>query len=138
MKLVSDTDYIEISVLEESNLPQNLGDIRLSVKICLSGFVGEYNQVWIEATEKNRFISSLVKFEETRSGSVNIESMSPNEFMLDISAIDSLGHLQVEILLSKYSRGVNRGSDLVSLSGGFEFDPVSFPLFVEEFCAYAN
>jgi len=80
----------------------------------------------------------LEKFEETRSGSANIESMSLNEFMLDISAIDSLGHLQAEILLSKYNRGVNRGSDIISLSGGFEFDPVSLPLFVQKFGSYAS
>jgi len=45
MKLGCDTDYIEISVLEKSNMLQSLGDIRLSVKICLSGFIGEYDQV---------------------------------------------------------------------------------------------
>ncbi len=138
MKLGDEIDYIEIDVLEESKMPQNFGDIRVSVKVCMSGFFGEYDQVWIEAHGKNRFISALVNLEKTRNGSANIESMSPNEFILNISSIDSLGHMQADILLSKYSRTTNSGSNVISLTGDFEFDPGLLPGFTEEFSVYTN
>lgn len=123
MKFGSENEYIEIDELERS--PEGApcaGDVNVRVNLKLQSFSGSYDGVWLEFPEIERFISNLEELDKTRSGSAKVESMSPDEFTLEVRSSDSLGHMEIEAQLHRYQYSGSK-SWPIHLKGGFEVEP---------------
>ncbi|WP_438362218.1 WapI family immunity protein [Methyloversatilis discipulorum] len=125
MRIGSDNNYIEVAELERApeDAP-NAGDVRVSVQVVLGEFRGQYDSVWLEEPVLRDFISALCRVETERSGSAVLESCSPDEFIFELRARDTLGHFVVEVSLCRYQySGPTYWATKVS--GGFEIEPSS-------------
>jgi len=130
---------IEIELLEKADGGlSGYGSTRFSVNVIFGKFGGGYEQLWIDNDELVSFKDKLLKFEESRKGEVQLNSTSPDEFSLKISAIDNFGHLQVDISLTIWNAFPYRGPETVSLCGGFEFDPGLLAQFARSLCYEIN
>lgn len=61
-------------------------------------------ECWIDGTEMEGFLSELKSLRATLNGKASLSSESPGEFLLELEAIDSLGHflITIEIGRSKF------------------------------------
>jgi hypothetical protein len=55
----------------------------------------------LEEAAVDAFIVGLQKLDEYRDGIAELQSMSPNEFSLQIRSIDKIGHLAVRLKIEK-------------------------------------
>ena len=98
--------------------------VRVSVRC--HGFAG-HTTAYLALDDLAEFAQGIAELDETRNGSVKLESMSPGNFRLRLFSLDSAGHLGVEGELAKYSAlqlppyGSSRRCDRVAF--GFEIDP---------------
>lgn len=90
---------------------------------------GGHGELWFELEAVEQFIRGIVVLDQTRSGSVVLESMSPGEFSFEVFALNSRGHLGVRFGISG-SRYAESGSFPYSLTAGFQIDPTSLPYIV--------
>jgi hypothetical protein len=96
-------NFVEVLLVERT--PRSLtgaGDLRLHVRVALSSFRGEYDEVWVEATTFQDFLSELQALEERRQGSATLASMSPGELRLQIHSTDRAGHMGVTGQLGRW------------------------------------
>ena len=56
----------------------------------------ELENIWFEIEAISKFVEELKSISITGQGSANLQSMSPNEFVLEIENIDSKGHILVK------------------------------------------
>jgi hypothetical protein len=97
------------------------GSVRLSVKGSCTGFSGEYTKVWLQPEAIERFEAHLSELERTRQGKAELESISPNEFKLEIFSVDSVGHIALSFRLQRPIYAF-RSSILLKTEIGFELD----------------
>ena len=95
----------------------------------VSGGIGE---LWFALDAFEEFLRGLATLHLDRSGSVQLASMSPDEFFLEFRALDRLGHLGVRLGFSGF-RYSGRVSFPYSLSAGFQIDPTALPYITEAF-----
>jgi hypothetical protein len=86
-----------IEIVPSERVPDHLPsakDIRLAIAVRSQGFAGE-GWAWVEASRLRQFIEHLRELEIRRSGSAEVESISPGQFWLRLFATDRAGHMAV-------------------------------------------
>jgi hypothetical protein len=127
MRIGSNSDYLELELIGRivKKRANDFGDAQLKATLKLQEFQGSYDQIWIYSQTLLDFVESLEELERTRSGSVKLESTSPDEFVLKIGNIDRAGHMAAEVQLQRnqYQGDGEINKDIywkTRLSGGFE------------------
>lgn len=87
---------------------------------------GVHGELWFELAAVEQFIHGIVALDQSRSGSVVLESISPGEFSFEVAAINSRGHLGVRFSFSG-SGHAESAYFPYSLTAGFQIDPTSLP-----------
>lgn len=77
------------------------GDFKLEVECVHDGFQGSAKSIWIAKPDYDKFIKQLHEITSARRGLARFESMSPEEFFLEIYPTDQLGHYSARGILSK-------------------------------------
>lgn len=124
MKLGSQNEYLELQFAE--SIPQgrpSAGDVRVSVAISIEGFAGQYQDVWLEKPQLEAFIAQLGALDASLQGKATLNSASPDEFTLNLHALDSLGHLGAEVALQRVRYDSQGNYRPLKVSGSFEFEP---------------
>jgi hypothetical protein len=107
-------DRLTLTLLERG-VGQGEGDTRLRVSAQSVGFEGNAfsgsASVWIDRSRAETFISALAALEDARRGNATLESMSPEQFLLEISVIDSAGHVTARGFLRRHAPG-HRGGQI--------------------------
>ena len=132
-------DFLE--VLHTETAPPGIpaeGALRFSVRVCSSGFSGSSASVWVDAAAFQKFLIQLRELESCRRGTARLEALgSPDEFWLELRAVDRLGHLAVfgELSSSRFLSTGQRQQQGVEF--GFEFCPSLLPTVLREFASFA-
>lgn len=101
------------------------GDGELAVTLTGQGFTGRQD-VWFQAYELGRFATELRYFEAARRGPVNLQSMSPEKFMLDFRPFTKRDQAIVVARLQRHAFwGDPRFAQ--SLQVAFEWDRAHLP-----------
>jgi hypothetical protein len=98
------------------------------------GFTGANKSVWFHRDRIDEFLRDLRKLDAARIGTAEIESMSPDECRLRIQNSDQLGHLNLDVLISRYRYTFGK-ADRIYCRTRIEIDPTEFPRIVAEFTA---
>lgn len=113
---------------------------RLKIELSTEEMNATFNRsIWISETDLDLFLTRLNELEVSRKGDEKLLSLSPNEFYLRFRNLDVLGHLAVELQVTKeyyYNHGY---SDLLRVE--FEIDPTSLPKIIiglKELKTHAN
>jgi hypothetical protein len=108
------SDRLTLTLLERG-VGQGEGDSRLRVHAQSVGFEGNTFSgsagVWVARSNARTFISGLAGLEETRRGTATLASMSPDQFLLEVSVIDSAGHVSARGFLRRHAPG-HRGGQI--------------------------
>jgi hypothetical protein len=126
-------DFVEVLLVERT--PQALpgaGDLRLHVRVAFKAFCGENDEVWVEATASQDFLSELQVLEERRQGSATLVSISPGELRLQIHATDRAGHIGVTGQLGRWCYAGGGGMSWCQVPFNF---PLSCPSLLPEILA---
>ena len=138
MKIGQDNEFCELTeterVLEEQS---SAGNVKVKVNISLQEFTGSYSEVWFNNEKILEFISQLEKLNLSRKGRAKIESISPEEFMLEIKSSDSLGHMEAEVFLQRYQYSGQKYRP-VKISGYFEVDSIEINKLLTYFKCFLN
>ena len=114
LKIEDGSDRLTL-VLLERGVDQGEGDTRLRVKAESVGFDGNAFScdvsVWIDRSAAQGFISALAALEEARRGSARLTSMSPDQFLLEVSVVDSVGHVVARGFVRRHAPG-HRGGQI--------------------------
>jgi hypothetical protein len=133
MHIGSYTDFVKIVEVERAPLGlPSAGNVRVAVQVALGEFKGGYESVWLEEPHLRDFVEQLAKVENTRTGTVTLKSASPDEFVLTIRSRGPLGRFVGEVSLCRH-RYFDSTLWPATVSGGFEIDPTSIPLLLDEF-----
>lgn len=97
-----------------------------SVSVATPDVSGGHGELWFELEAVEQFVRRIVALDQSRSGSVALESMSPGEFSFEVVVLNSRGHLGVRLGISG-SRYAESTSFPYSLTAGFQIDPTSLP-----------
>jgi hypothetical protein len=138
MKIGSKKEYLEIVELERN--PEGTpcaGDVNVRVDLSLQEFYGSYAGVWLELPEMEKFISDLEELDKTRSGRAKVSSMSLDEFTLEISSSDSLGHMEIEAQLHRHQYSGSKYWPIY-LKGSFEVQPETIRQLISCFKVFTN
>src|SRR5215210_3264580 len=108
MRVGDEQSFVSFEFKE--SVPEHLPggtDVSYSVEASCHGFGGRIESVWFTREDINRFLSELLRLEETRKGSANLVNLSSpsedNPLRFEIYPIDSVGHFAVRADLSKYN-----------------------------------
>lgn len=111
--------------------------MEVSVEVCSCGFSGRHSLVFFFDSDYSGFLEQLRELERTRRGKARIEAMSPEEFWLEILAVDRLGHIHAQGKLTQIT--TRRPHQLWSSLGfDIELDPTSLPKVVREFAEFRS
>jgi len=77
------------------------GDVHAKVRVTGSGFKGSNRSVWFEGRGVESFLSDLTALERLRQGIACLETMSPDECSITFRSFDRLGHIHVEVKVSR-------------------------------------
>ena len=80
--------------------------------------------------ECKNFLTQAEVLERTRQGAAVLESMSPDEFRLELRVFDRAGHVELATVLSIIKVG-DRKTQHLGIHGGFELDPSGLPSLVK-------
>jgi hypothetical protein len=130
MVIQEGTSSIDINVVERSalELPRG-GDVNLSVTVASSGFAGA-TTVWVDAEALASFLQRLRALDRDRAGAAVLEGMSPGAFQLEIRAVGVLGHMAIDVVISRRVRGAHAGPYAHELHVAFEFSPSLLSTFI--------
>lgn len=108
------------------------GSFEVSLEVTSQNFSGSQSQVHFFATDYTKFLKGLRELEETRQGAARLQAMSPNEFWMEVLAVDKLGHIHLQGKLTQES---SLRSEALWNSIGFdiELDPTRLPRIIREF-----
>lgn len=139
--LVGDNDsFVEVLLVERTpgGLP-GAGDLRLHVRVAFSTFRGEYDGVWVEASDFRTFLSELQTLEERRQGQATLASMSPDELLLQVHSTDRAGHMGVTGQLGRWCHAGSGGMSWCQVPFDFALPcPSLLPQILAEFRAMAS
>ena len=106
-----------------------------SASVATPDVSGGHGESWFELEAVEQFIRGIAALEQSRSGSVVLESMSPAEFSFEVATLNSRGHLGVRFGFSG-SRYAESTSFPYSLTAGFQIDPTSLPYIADALRAH--
>jgi hypothetical protein len=113
------------------NLP-DAEDLRLSARVVCREFAGASGDTWVLGSAWRVFLLDMSHLERSRRGSARIESLSPDELVLEFRAVDALGHIVVAGHVSQRRPSVG-GEHEARLEFAFDFDPGLLADVVREF-----
>ncbi|WP_156966136.1 WapI family immunity protein [Paraburkholderia bannensis] len=114
-------DLFELSVLDhEEPKAQSYGGTHLRISVSSCGFRGSCS-AWVYAEDMQKFFESLVELQNTSKAVAKLESTSPKEIELSVSAANSRGYLCVSGAIGKHVFTEN-GNHWHSVSFGIEFE----------------
>ena len=116
------------SVLQLSATDDGSGDYLVAIEAQSGGFSGHADGHVTGAAWRG-FVQELVALEAGWKGAARLISAIPGEFDLEVTAIDSKGHMGVSGVLSHRSVGVEHWP-VQQLRFAFEFDPSKLSAFV--------
>jgi hypothetical protein len=120
VRIGSEGEFLQIDLLEVSTV-QRRRDMRVGVTIGSHGFRGHMEDVWIDDLALTQFLGHFNALIESLQGTAVLESMSPDEFHLEIAPLDSRGHFQIAASLNRRAiQGRANRNDKVSAM--LEFD----------------
>lgn len=120
-------DLFELSVLDhEEPSGQSYGGTHLRISVSSCGFRGSCS-AWVYAEDMKKFFESLVELQKTSIAVAKLESTSPKEIELSISAANSRGYLCVSGAIGKHVFTEN-GNYWHSVSFGIEFEPAQLDI----------
>ena len=89
-------NFLELTVIHRSNTVYDAGDTQFAVRLQITGqktiFAVEAG-CWIELRLLVAFAKQLSTLEEQRQGAAALQSMSPDEFQLEIRSTDQIGQM---------------------------------------------
>lgn len=132
----TEDEHLELTELERiPNDKPTPGDVRLQASVRLKEFSGRYSSVWLAKPDLEEFVADLQQLVESRRGKVRLQSLSPDEFWVEIRSVDSLGHFELEVQLKRYQYS---GPTYwpTTVSGGFEVEPTQLPSILSGFRAF--
>jgi len=97
------------------------------------GFSAIASQIWLSADDMRIFLTALVRLEQLREGSASLVSMSPDEAILSLQAVDRAGHIIARLDLTRST--YTRASQMITqhLSIAFEIDGSLLPEVIRQF-----
>lgn len=95
------------------------------------GFSGANKSVRFHRENIDTFLRDLRKLDTTREGIAALETMSPDECRLRIQNSDQLGHLYLDVLISRYLHFFGK-SNRIYCRTRIEVDPTAFPQIVAD------
>lgn len=121
---------LEVNVIQEPSL-------RLRVAYAGHDFRGASDQPWIWVADLGRFVDGLRAIEASGSGTAEIFSLSPGDFVLRIEATRAMRAPGVFVEVRK--RQFLRGAPVEQrVSGGFELDRSALPGMIKSFVELAR
>lgn len=105
--------------------------VRAKVNCAGFGFSGANRSVWFHRDKINAFLCELRNLNTTREGIATLETMSPGECHVQIQNSDQLGHLYLDVLISRYLYLFGK-SDRIYCRTRIEVDPTAFPQIVAD------
>ncbi len=92
-------------------------------------FSGEMGKLWFEWEGVTHFMAGLQTLERTHKGSVRLESMSSDEFALEIYSLNVRGNLAARF---RFAGRVAAANALFpyEFHAGFPIDPVELPILI--------
>lgn len=131
MKIFSEDRLSFIEIIFVESYMERLPSINVSIAVQNGGFTGSIESVWIEIDDLKYFLSCMDEIDVKRSGKAHLNSMSPNEFILDFETYNKWGHIKVNYRITKYfSYPYSRE---IFLQGGFNIDSSEFLSIIKEF-----
>ncbi|RJG36508.1 hypothetical protein D1Z90_20355 [Motilimonas pumila] len=130
MIIGSTDEFIEIEELQRS---QSNSDIGVYVKLKLQDFCGSYSGVFIGEPEISLFCEQLKSLNLSRQGFAKINSLTPDEFKLEIRSVGSLGKMEIEAQIHRHQYSGDKYWPIY-LNGGFEVEPNA----IEQLLFYFN
>ena len=105
MRFTKGDDFIELlfELETDSSLPSH-ADARVMTSLRASGFMGSATS-HVDSHVLRRFSHDVRQLYTTLRGEAVLESMSPNELRVTISAVDDVGHLVVHATIGKLVYG---------------------------------
>ena len=135
MRLEDSASSLVLEVRER--LPEGIqgaGDTRFAVAVRAGDFEGRNENVWIGAGDLDRFAADLEHLHRERTGSAELESLSPDEFHLAVLAVGSAGRIAAEGHLSRLHPGL-RGWHRNRIELSIDLDPSTVLLLREQLLA---
>jgi hypothetical protein len=125
-------ETLQIEELERTPAHQpTAGDARVMVTVRTPVGDANYSRVWLSLPAMKSFAKQLPLVFETRKVAAKLQAMTPEEFVLEIHPLDSVGHIGARVHLKR--RDNLRRFDLTTtLSGEFEINLVQFPVFLRD------
>jgi hypothetical protein len=105
-------------------------DVQLRAVVETTTASAEFDGIWILGTVWSSFVSSMRRLDEVRTGDSSLEGMSPGDLNLRIRALDTSGHLEIQIAAQE-SRYDGRTRRPTRIETSFEFDPSLLSPFVQ-------
>ena len=130
MRIESDDKKSFLTLFVREQEKEHVSSRRLAVKAELNGFRGSNEKIWVTDAECKKFLAQAEELERTRQGTAVLESMSPDEFRLELQVFDRAGHVELSTVLSSVKVG-GRKTQQLGIHGGFELDPSGLPLLVK-------
>lgn len=136
--LGGDCEFLQLEVQESiaSSLP-GAGDVRVMATLQLQEFSGRYDKVWLCEPALSKFIQQLSAVVESRCGAAVLNAASPDELVVEIKAMDTLGHFEVLVRLGRLQWRGHSPRNVV-LAGGFEIDATQLPAILAGFKALSE
>jgi hypothetical protein len=106
-------------------------NIHAKVNAAGYGFAAANKSVWFDRHKIDAFVRDLRKLVEELEGSAALDSMSPDECKILIKNSDQLGHLYLDVRISRYLYFFGT-ADPIYCRIRVEIDPTSFPSIVAE------
>jgi hypothetical protein len=119
MRIEGEGSFVEFHPIEA-------GEGEFDVRASVGDFSGRNPHVWIDAGVLRQFVDDLRVVERDRRGKAHLEAMSPNEFELTISVVDSAGHAAVSGSIGRIVY-VGREHRTLVFKFNFSLDPASLP-----------
>ena len=107
------------------------GDFRPKVRVSSRGFRGANRSVGFDRDDVKAFTSALTKLEQLRQGGGRT-SKSPGECRVRIGSVDRLGHLRLEVRVSRYEFLCHE-TDRLSCRVRSFIDPTDLPSRIADF-----
>ena len=100
--------------------------IQVDLEIKTESIQGKFSSIWFDHTSIDGFANELAHLDLSRNGEAKLESVTPNECVLIIKNIDTLGHLRLKLMV-RSSKGfkLDRQINYNDVEIGFEIDPTS-------------
>ena len=112
-------------VLRLTSIRRDAGypSLEVRVEVTAKGFCGGAD-VWVDGFDLKKFTAALRELERSRQGSLELRSMTPDDFRLALRSMDHAGHLLVEFGIARTVLVGDRPEPVpYRVSGAFELDP---------------